>query len=122
MGKVNDFCVTENYTIKEVMDTLERIRERGVIVVNETGKVCGVLSQGDIIKALAQGRGMFSRITSIYSTSFMFLNERNMEKAFEIFKRKNLCLIPIIDKDYHLEDVLTSRDLLRYASFEKEAK
>ena len=92
--KLEDYCVTENYTIKEVMEVLQRIKERGVIILDENRKVCGVLSQGDIINALADGKNMYSQIGRIYSKEYIYLNETERKRAFQIFKNKNLCLCP----------------------------
>ncbi|MEL3908405.1 MAG: CBS domain-containing protein [Treponemataceae bacterium] len=115
-----DYCVTKNYTVKEVIETLERIRERGVIVIDENKKVCGVLSQGDIIYALANGCSFYSKIDKLYSSNFIYLTSRDLKKAFSIFKKRNLCLIPVIDHDYNLNCILTARELLSYANFSED--
>ena len=113
----DDYCITEDYTIKEVIETLERIRERVVVVLKDNKKVCGVLSQGDIIYALANGCGFYSKIDKIYSSDFIYLTHKDYKKAFDIFKNKNLCIIPIIAENYTLEYVLTARELLSFAVF-----
>lgn len=117
MAKKEDFCVTNSYTIKEVLEVLEQIRERGVVVLGESDKVCGVLSQGDIINALANGKSMYTSISNAFSTDFIFLTEKDIRKGFEIIKNRNLCLLPILDRDGKLAEVLTARELLKYAKF-----
>lgn len=113
MNQISDYCITKNYTIKEVMEVLQRIKERGVVVLGDDEKVCGVLSQGDIINALVNGRNVFSRIDGIYTENYIYLNDSMDEKAIEYFKKRNLCLIPIIDSDFKLIDILTARELMK---------
>ena len=106
-----EFCVTCDYTIKEVMQVFERNKERGVVVQGEEGKVCGFLSMGDIIYALVDGKNMYSRIGQICNRSFIYLQETDYKKALEIFKKRNISLIPIVNEELHLIDVITARDL-----------
>lgn len=111
------FCVDADSTIKDIMLVIESIRERGVVVIEEN-KVCGVLTLGDIIRALAEGMNTYAKITKIYSSNFIYLKEENLEEAFEIFKAKNISLIPVIDNEYHLISVITPRDVMSKAHFE----
>lgn len=106
-----EFCVTRDYTIMEVMQVFERNKERGVIVVGEEGKVCGFLSMGDIIYALVDGKNMYSHIGQICNPSFMYLKEKDFAKALEIFKKRNISLIPIVNDAMELTDVITAREL-----------
>ena len=113
-----NLCVDSNKTIKEVMELIELYRERGVIIV-ESDKVCGVLTLGNIITALSEGKTIFSKISNIYTTNFIYLNSFDYKKAFEIFKKKNLSFIPIIDKEYHLLGIITPRDIMDRVRFEE---
>ena len=106
----NELCVNSNYTIKDVMELIEQHRERGVVVV-ESDKVCGVLTLGNIITALSEGKTIFSKISNIYNPNFIYLNEFDYIKAFEIFKQKNISFIPVVDKDFYLLGVITPRDI-----------
>ena len=106
-----EFCVTQEYTIMEVMQVFERNKERGVVVVGETGKVCGFLSMGDIIYALVDGKNMNSHIGQICNPSFIYLKEKDYKQALVIFKKRNISLIPILDDDMQLVDVITAREL-----------
>lgn len=110
---IKRFCVTRNYTIMEVMQVFERNKERGVIVLGEEGKACGFLSMGDIIYALVDGKNMYSHIGQICNPSFLYMTEKNYEKALEIFKSRNVSLIPIVDEDMYPTDVITMRELLK---------
>lgn len=110
---IQKFCVSQSYTIMEVMQVLERNKERGVIVLGEEGKACGFLSMGDIIYALVDGKNMYSQVGQICNPSFLYLQDKNYEKALEIFKKRNVSLIPILDENMFPTDVITMRELFR---------
>jgi len=112
-----DFCVTEKYTLLEVMNVIETIRERGVIVVGNNGKVCGVLTLGDIIRALVEGKTIYAPIEKLIKPSFIYLSEVDYRQAFVIFQQKNISLIPVIDKNNKLIDVITPRDVMKFTVF-----
>lgn len=113
-----EFCVTQDYTIMEVMEVFKRNKERGVVVLGEEGKVCGFLSMGDIIYALVDGKNMYSHIGQIYNHSFIYLREKDFGQALSIFKKRNLSLIPVVNDAMELTDVITARELLNMMEFE----
>lgn len=121
MNKEN-FCVTPQYTLLEVMNVIETIRERGVIVVGENGKVYGVLTLGDIIHALVEGKTIYVPIEKLIKPSFIYLNKVDFHQAFIIFQQKNISLIPVIDKDNHLVDVITPRQVMKFVVFDELKK
>lgn len=106
-----DFCVTKDYTIIEVMRVFERNKERGVVVVGEEGKVCGFVSMGDIIYALIDGKNMYSKIGQLCNSSVVYLKEKDYTKALEIFQKRNISLIPVLDDNMELVDVITAREM-----------
>lgn len=111
---MNKYEVTQNYTIKEVMEMFEDNKDRVVFVVNSIGKIIGSVSQGDIVKALASGSTIFANVENIMNTSFIYLTSRDMKKAHEIIKATKITLIPIINKDGKLDSVINLEDIFKY--------
>lgn len=114
MMNVDRYCVSERYTIKEVLEQFENYNDRVAIVTNDTNKVIGVVSQGDILRALSAGRGLFTPITQIIQSSFLHLYEKDMEKAYPIFKKRKISLLPIINQSNELIDFITLEDIYNY--------
>lgn len=108
------YCVGESYTIKEVLEHFEQNHDRVAIVTNDDNKVIGVVSQGDIIKAMSEGDSLYANITTIMNTSFLYMKEKDIAKAYEIFKEKAITMIPIVDNDFYLTDVIVSKDIYEY--------
>lgn len=115
-----DYCVGKEYTIKEAMQVFDRNRERGLVVLGEEGKICGFLSMGDIIFALLDGKNMYSQVGQICNPSFIYLYDKNYQEAFEIFKKRNVSWLPIVDKKMHLVDVITAREMFGKLELKQE--
>ncbi len=108
------YCVTERYTIKEVIEQFESYNNRVAVVVNNKDRVIGVVSQGDILRALSAGQSLYTPVNQIIRSSYLHLYERNMQDAYCIFKRKNISLLPIISEDGRLIDCITINDVYQY--------
>lgn len=52
---IRRYCVSESYTIKEVLEQFESQNDRVAIVIDDHDHVVGVVSQGDILRALSAG-------------------------------------------------------------------
>lgn len=108
------YCVKEHYTIKEVLEQFESYNNRVAIVTNDSNKVIGVVSQGDILRALSAGQNLYTPVNQIIRSSFLHLYEKNMEKAYPIFKKKRISLLPVIDHNNELIDFITIDDIYEY--------
>lgn len=108
------YCVGEFYTIKEVLEQFESSNDRVAIVVNSSDKVIGVVSQGDILRALSSGSNLYVQVNQIIRSSFLHLYTKNMEEAYTIFKKKKITLLPVINYDNELIDVITLDDIFEY--------
>ena len=109
------YCVRDTFTLKEAAAVFERRKHgRVAVVVDEKDKVVGVASQGDILRALSSGKGFYSKIKDIIQPSYLHLYERNLEKAYTIFKEKDISLLPIINKNQELIDVIVTLEIYEY--------
>ncbi len=108
------YCIKLNYTIKEAIEQIDLAKNRVVIVLNEDSKVVGVISQGDIIRALSAGKNLYARIETMLRPDFLYMNEKNMEKAYHIFKKTKITLMPIVDQYFNLVDIINMDDIYNY--------
>ena len=108
------YCVREDYTIKEVIEKFETDNDRVAIVVNENNKVVGIVSQGDILRAITRGVNIFVQVNQIIANSFLHLYNKDMEKAKDIFVKKRISLLPILNEENELVDVITIADIFEY--------
>lgn len=108
------YCITPSYTIKEALAQIEENKNRAVLVIDDLGRVSGLLSQGDIIRALASGANLFASVGQFASPSFVYLKNRDLEKAYQLAKTRGMTIFPILDNEFKLIDVLTLFDVFDY--------
>ena len=109
-----NYCVKEDYTIKETLEVIDANKDRVVVVTGKEDKVVGIVSQGDILRALVGGGDFYARVATIVKPSFLYLKENDMERAYEIFKKTQITMLPVVDEQYQLMDVITLKDIYEY--------
>lgn len=110
------FKVSSSATVLDAASKIEKNRVRCVFVVDGE-KVIGVCSQGDIIRMLLQGGSEFTPIEKVLKTSFMYLHKKDWKKAFELIKQYGITVIPIVDEEFRLVDLITLSMILDRMSF-----
>lgn len=110
----NKYCVNENYTIKEVLEQFEGQNDRVAIVLGNNEKVVGVVSQGDILRALSAGADLYVPINKIIRNEFLHQYSKKIEDAYPIFKKRKITVLPIIDYENRLIDIITLDDIFSY--------
>lgn len=105
------------YTISDTASLIEAATRtatngaRTVIVLNENS-VIGVLSEGDILRALINGSDVYSPLSDHLTTNFKFMRERDMDAALELFRTYAMGLVPILNDKFELTDVVTLSEML----------
>tara|TARA_B100000700_G_C14706597_1_gene697060 strand:- start:391 stop:753 length:363 start_codon:yes stop_codon:yes gene_type:complete len=113
--KLSPYTVNSSITINEVLIVIDSNCRRGVIVVSGDNKVLGILTDGDIRKALIRGRFRQSQITDIVNLTYKFIEYQSPDllskKALQIFeKHKEIEIIPIVNKSNQLHAAAIRRE------------
>lgn len=108
------YCIDENSTIKDTIEKFENNKERVVFVINDIKKIIGVVSQGDIIRFLANSGEIYSDVTKIMTSSFFYLSDYNLNRAYEVFRRKKITALPVVDDDFKLIDIITLDNIYKF--------
>ncbi|EKV26056.1 hypothetical protein C882_3343 [Caenispirillum salinarum AK4] len=106
-----------------IIDAAQAIREnknRCVVAVAD-GKVVGVLSEGDIMKALLHGSDVHGPIADWVSHGFKFLREHDRRAAFDLMRKHGITLVPVVDEEFRLTDVVTLFEVLAHCDLRDEA-
>jgi CBS domain-containing protein len=107
------YCMNELETIINAIERIEKNNMRTIFVLNSSDKVVGVVSQGDILRAIMNGSSLYVQVNKIMTTSFVYLTNRDLNKAIQLFKTKYFSLIPILSNNFKLEDVILFTDLIQ---------
>lgn len=97
-----------------LIDAAHAIREsrhRCVIAVSG-GKAVGVLSEGDILRALLNGSDVHGPVEAWVSHGFKFLRTNDRQAALALMRQHGITLVPVLDDDFRLYAVITLLDVL----------
>jgi len=97
----------------DAIEAIEQNKNR-CVVVQSHNTVVGVLSEGDIMRALLHGADIHSPIEDWISHDFKFLSDVNYFDSLKLMIRYGITMIPIIDSNFHLQEVITISDVLRH--------
>lgn len=92
-------------TIEDAWTRIESNRHRSVVVV-DGDKVVGTLSDGDLRKAMLAKRLLSTPIREVMNVNFISLIEGERHDADKVFKRVDIFLIPIVDENFKLIDII----------------
>ena len=105
------YTVESSGTLLDAAQVIAANRSRCVIVMSG-GKAVGVISEGDLVRALLRGTDIYSPMQSFIHHGISFLPDRDMARALELFRTRGISLIPILNDELGLEDVITLQQLL----------
>ena len=108
---LRDFVIQRRATLIEAINVINRNRSRTAIVLDGE-KVIGTISEGDIMRALLGGADVHARLADFVQVGFRYLNEKNYDKALALMHPSGIMLIPVVDKEFHLKDVITLGEVL----------
>jgi len=108
------YCIHETETILNAIERIEGNNMRTIFVLNDSDKVVGVVSQGDILRALILGTTLYVQVNKIMTTSFTYLKRKDFDKAIELFRTKYYSLIPVLSDDFKLKDVILFTDVITH--------
>lgn len=112
------YCISEDETILTAIQKIQLIQERDLLVVKKD-KVVGALSEGDILRSILDGVQLFYSIKKIYNKNFKYLTKIDRKKAIQYFQKYDFHLIPIVNKNFKLIDVVTIRKTINLNEFIK---
>ena len=106
------YCIYHSDTILSAIERIEQNNMRTIFVLNDSDKVVGVISQGDVLRALIEGTSLYAQAKKIMTASFTYLREKDLHKAVKVFLTKYYSLIPVISEDFELIDVILFTEVI----------
>ncbi len=104
------FTIQDNKTIKYALEKINNFPSGTVclilFVIDKNAKVVGTLTDGDIRRGLLKGYTLDDKVTSIMKKDFRYTQDFSDYEKIEEFKKKLLKVIPLVDKDFHLIELI----------------
>tara|TARA_B100001248_G_C27269845_1_gene402526 strand:+ start:482 stop:826 length:345 start_codon:yes stop_codon:yes gene_type:complete len=109
---IKEFIVAPENNISSVIEQILINGHRAVIVIKKK-KVLGIVSEGDILKALIYKKKLHTKAENIMNKSFKFLKSYDDKKAKEIFRKHLVSFIPIVNSRMELVKIITLEQFLK---------
>ena len=106
------FIISPKENILTALKKIDENRKGFLIVADASYTVLGTLTDGDIRRAFIAGKSVNDVISDIYKSEFTYLkNKDTVSSAIDIFKRKSIKFLPILDGNRRLFNILTKNQL-----------
>ena len=108
---LNQFTIDLNGSLVDAAYAINKNHSRCVLTVNNS-KVEGIISEGDILRALLKGTDINAPMRPFIREGFYFLKKRKISEALKIVRLRGISLIPILNDNMELVDVITLQMLI----------
>lgn len=109
------YCIKENATIKETMKLINENVIGAAIVVEDGFKVKGLITDGDIRRALINGKNINESIKGIYNKNYKYVSKfESKKRAKEIMLKYKIRHLPVLNEEGVLTDLYFLDDLISY--------
>ncbi len=112
---MKNLLIDPNSKIKNALKQMTETGEKCLVVVGKKNKLLGTLSDGDVRKAILNGKINEDKINEYYQKRPTFLREENysLSQAKNIFLKKRIDVIPIVEKLKKVVDVITFENIFK---------
>lgn len=108
--------LAKGHKIKDALTLLDNLAKDAIIfIVDENEKLIGSLTDGDVRRGLLKGFGVDDLVENIIQQNPKFIRkgERDIKRVVE-FRENNFRIIPILDKDDRIVNVINFRKIKSY--------
>ena len=105
----NDFIISQSASIRDALIALNNVSSEteSLFVIDDTGKMVGSLSDGDIRRGIIRGGNLEDKVEGIMHRDFKFLYEEDYDVAhLKAFRERRILFIPILDRQGHIVDTV----------------
>lgn len=111
-NKILEFTINEESTLLDAAAKIQQNSARAVVIVNNEQAV-GVVSEGDIMRALLRGCSIHSRIDVCLQRSFKYLSKADPKMAWDIIREHGISLVPVLGDGFKLVHVFSAHEMYK---------
>lgn len=106
---MKNIAIDENKDIKFSIEAMEKSGLKTVVIIDLKGKICGLISDGDIRRALYRGLSIDSSVKDVMSTNpIVSIGDVSKNEVVRIMEDSKISFIPSVDKNGFLLGVWSS--------------
>ncbi len=106
---IEDFVIEASHMLKDALIAITNNRKGSLVVVDQDGRYLGVVSDGDIRRAMVKGATEFTPIEKFVNMGGFFLRDDSTDEeigsTFE--SRPEILLVPLVDATQRVVSVVT---------------
>ena len=104
--------ISDDSSIQEAAKRMETNSKEFLIVVNCKRQVVGILTIGRLLSAFAKGKKEELAVASICERQFICVRDNdNIDKAVDLFDSESINILPVLDKNNLLVNVVTKKQM-----------
>lgn len=106
---------SETSSIYDLVRQILKAHERTAIIVDSENKLMGVVTEGDILRALWNGIGMESPIDQCINFNPITIDKSevsNKSKLVNWFLKNGILIIPVVDENKFVEGYIKTREIV----------
>ena len=107
--KFRNLCTSDNSTILEAMESIERGRERICFVIDDEDRLVRVVSDGDVRRYLLSGGSLDDFVRDVHDRQPVIAKADHPEQALQQLS-KHVTIVPVVDLDERVTGVMRLQD------------
>ena len=105
----------KNVTVRECVGVLYKMRIGGVVVVEADKRVVGIFTERDLLRVIAQGMSLDTRLEDVMSTNVVTVTSGSLfGEAKEMMRLYRVRRIPVVDGEGRLVVLISIRHIVDY--------
>jgi len=116
----NPFFLSAEHTLRDADALCAKFRISGVPIVDEVGKLVGIITNRD----MKFERNMERQIKEVMTSEGLVTSREGttLEEAKKILHQHKIEKLPIVDENYHLKGLITIKDIEKALAYPNSAK
>jgi dTDP-glucose pyrophosphorylase len=116
---LSNLLITDNATLQETIKVIDQGALQIALVIDAQGKLIGVVTDGDIRRALINGVALSETVAGVMNThpKVAALSDTKQQRLLQLEKHK-LFQLPVVDGDGKLLGLETLQDLIKHPQYE----
>ncbi len=123
IGETNDCknnIIPNDSTILEAIRVLDNQTIKALFTIDDNGRICASLTDGDIRRAILTGINLDSTVDNISNHNFAYVYEEyDSEEVNELMMNKGILVIPVVDDTMRIKKVLYKQNVRKHSTSEK---
>ena len=116
----NPFFLSAEHTLRDADNLCAKYRISGVPIVDESGKLVGIITNRDMKFETNPDRKIRELMTS--ENLVVGREGTTLEEAKETLRQHKIEKLPIVDKNFHLKGLITIKDIEKAVAYPNAAK